>query len=226
MEQLSSITWEIIPPEIKYDPFYHSIINLIQNSNDIHNILEIGASSGDGSTEAFQIGKKNKNIKLFSLEVCTERFNVLKTRYNSDPDFFPYNISSIKLSEFPDKNVVVDFYNTCSTILNNTPLETVLKWYENDIMYIKSNGIEENGIEMVKAEHNIDTFDCVLIDGSEFTGLVEYNHIRGAKYILLDDINTYKTFQTNELLASDPTYKCLCINNNVRNGFAIYKRIF
>jgi hypothetical protein len=220
----TKVTWDIIPPEIKNDPFYHSIINLIQNSEDIHNILEIGASSGDGSTEAFQIGKKNKNIKLFSIEVCTERFNVLKARYDTDPNFYPYNISSINHDEFPHKNSIIEFYNTENTNLNNFSLETVLGWYDQDIRYIKSNGIMENGIELVKCEHNLDTFDCVLIDGSEFTGLIEYNHIRGAKYILLDDINTYKTFKTNELLASDPQYKCLCQNNHVRNGFAIYKR--
>ena len=89
---MSKITWNISPAEIKGDIFYHSIINLIKNSNDIHNILEIGASSGDGSTEAFQTGKMNKDIKLFSIEVCTERFNLLKKRYENDKNFYPYNI--------------------------------------------------------------------------------------------------------------------------------------
>ena len=55
---MSKIQWNIIPAEIKNDAFYNAIINLISQSDDINNILEIGASSGDGSTEAFQIGKR------------------------------------------------------------------------------------------------------------------------------------------------------------------------
>ena len=84
--------WNIIPAEIKYDNFYNYIIQLISNSNDIKTILEVGASSGDGSTEAFMKGKQNKEIKLFSIEVCTERYELLKKRYINDNNFFPYNV--------------------------------------------------------------------------------------------------------------------------------------
>lgn len=221
---MSKITWNIIPPEIKNDEFYNQIINLLQKSDDIHNILEIGASSGDGSTEAFQIGKTGKNIKLFSIEVCTERFNLLKERYNTDTNFFPYNISSVGIDEFPEKQKIVDFYKSTRTNLNHYPINMVLEWYDKDINYIKTNNIPENGIEFIKKENNIDIFDCVLIDGSEFTGIIEYHHIKGAKYILLDDINAFKTYYVHQMLKYDPTYECLLENYSIRNGFAIYKK--
>ena len=217
--------WNIIPPEIKYDLFYHSIIYLLQTATDIHTILEIGASSGDGSTEAFQIGKRNKNIQLFSIEVCTERYRLLQERYKNDPYFFPYNVSSVKVEDFPPKEDIVRFYETTPTNLNNAPLSVVLGWYDNDIKYIETNKIPENGIEFIKAKHNIATFDCVLIDGSEFTGECEYNYIRGAKYILLDDINTFKTFSVHQSLKEDPSYQCLVENLATRNGFAIHRKI-
>jgi len=221
---MSKITWNIIPAEIKNDAFYNAIIDLIIKSRDIKNILEIGASSGDGSTEAFQIGKIGKNIKLFSIEVCSERFNLLKNRYNTDPFFFPYNMSSVGIDEFPEKQKIVDFHSTIKTTLNNYPIDMVLGWYDKDIEYITENNILQNGIELIKKENNIDVFDCVLIDGSEFTGMAEYNHIKGAKYILLDDINAFKTFHVNQLLKYDPEYECLLENYNVRNGFSIYKK--
>jgi hypothetical protein len=222
---MSKIQWNIIPAEIKNDAFYNAIINLISQSDDINNILEIGASSGDGSTEAFQIGKRNKNIKLFSIEVCTERFNLLKNRYSDDSNFFPYNISSVKTNDFPSKQKIIDFYKTNQTNLNKYPLDMILGWYDNDINYININNIKENGIEHIKKENNIDIFDCVLIDGSEFTGLSEYNYILGAKYILLDDINAFKTFQVNQILKHDLSYQCLLEDSRTRNGFAIYKKI-
>jgi hypothetical protein len=222
---MSKLQWNIIPAEIKNDAFYNAIINLINKSDDINNILEIGASSGDGSTEAFQIGKRNKNIKLFSIEVCTERFDLLKNRYSNDSNFFPYNISSVKTDDFPSKQKIIDFYQTNQTNLNKYPLDMILGWYDNDINYININNIKENGIEYIKKENNIDIFDCVLIDGSEFTGLAEYNYIRGAKYILLDDINAFKTFHVNQILKDDLSYKCLLEDSRTRNGFAIYKKI-
>jgi len=229
---MSKIKWNIIPPEIKNDTFYYYIIDLIANNQDITNILEIGASSGNGSTEALQLGKKkhfmnfNKNINLFSMEVCTERFNLLKDRYIEDKYFFPYNLSSILCNEFPDKQDIINFYNTTKTTLNNYSLNLVLNWYDNDLIYIRENNIEEDGINKIKMTHNItNNFDCVLIDGSEFTGLVELKKIYGAKYILLDDINAYKNYNTHDLLKHDKNYKLLIENYKVRNGFSCFMKI-
>lgn len=225
---MSNMEWNIIPPEIKNDAFYHAIISLLQTSDDIHTILEIGASSGHGSTEAFQIGMKNKDMKLFSIEVCTERYNILKERYKESRDsvhFFPYNVSSVKVSDFPPKEDIIHFYETIPTNLNQYPLNMVLSWYDNDIQYIEVNNIQENGIEVIKEDHGIDYFDCVLIDGSEFTGEVEYQYIQGAKYILLDDINAFKTYHVHQQLKQNASYQCLVENITTRNGFAIYKKI-
>lgn len=224
--------WNIIPPEIKNDRFYFFIIDLIGKSKDINNILEIGASSGNGSTEALQIGKKNhynkfnKNINLFSLEVCKERFDLLKNRY-TDEFFFPYNISSINIEEFPDKQVIINFYNpNLQNIKIDNDLNRVLGWYDNDINYIKTNNIKQDGINMIKKEHNIiDNFDCVLIDGSEFTGFIEFKKIYGSKYILLDDIKTFKNYNTHQYLKNDNNYKLLIENYETRNGFSCFMKL-
>jgi len=223
----TKIKWEIIGPEIKNDSFYHNIINLIKNSNDIKNILEIGASSGEGSTEAFIVGKNSNSktdIKLFSIEVSNERYELLKDRYKNEINFYPYNYSSIKLNDFPSRENIIEFYNSTPTKLNGATLETVLSWYDNDKAYIKLNSIEDDGINKIKNENNISYFDCVLIDGSEFTGYKEFELIYGAKYILLDDINTYKCYIPHKILKNDVHYKCLIENMELRNGFSIFER--
>lgn len=220
------IKWNIIPAEIKHDQFYNLIIDMLKYDTSISNILEIGASSGDGSTEAFIIGKNNKsNIKLFSIEVCTERFNILKDRYKNDNNFYPYNVSSIAINSFPSKEKVINFYNNTNSILNRYQLDDILGWYDNDIKYITTNQIPQDGINLIKKEHNIKYFDCVLIDGSEFTGVPELELIYGAKYILLDDIFTFKNYETNQKLKQDKNYKCIIENYNVRHGFSIFVKI-
>ena len=221
----SKVTWDIIGPEIKNDDFYKFIVGLLSGGNGIKTILEIGASSGDGSTEAFMIGK-HSDAQLFSIEVCTERFDLLKQRYANDPKFFPYNVSSVPLSAFPEFKEIAHFmmhHRTSS--LAPWPIETVKGWYDKDLEYIRANNIPENGIELIKQKHSIQHFDCVLIDGSEFTGKPELDLVYGAKFILLDDIRAYKNWTNHNRLRGDPMYSLLLENNTVRNGFSVFMRI-
>jgi hypothetical protein len=230
-KQDNKIRWDIIPPEIKYDRFYYEIINILSQDKTITKVIEIGASSGEGSTEALLIGKiKNEElysnkIKIFSLEVCSERYIKLQNRYKSVPKFYPLNMSSISVGKFPAKNEIINFYNTITTTLNNYPLGMVLSWYDKDIEYIVKNNIPENGIKYIKDNYNINKFDLALIDGSEFTGLEELNQLWGSKYILLDDINAFKNYNSHKKLKESTEYKCLVEDYTVRNGFSIYKRI-
>jgi hypothetical protein len=227
----SKVKWDIIPPEIKHDKFYYQIINIMSQDKTIKNVIEIGASSGEGSTEAILIGKlKNEKqysnkIKCFSFEVCTERYNNLQTRYKTVPDFYPLNMSSISIPKFPNKSEISNFYNTIPTTLNRCPLEMVLSWYDKDIEYIEKNNIPENGIQYVKDNYNINIFDVALIDGSEFTGLEELNQLWGSKYILLDDINTFKNYNSHKKLKESSEYKCLFEDYRVRNGFSVFYKI-
>ncbi len=216
---------QIIPPEIKNDElFYH--LNKIAKEADIKTILEIGSSSGEGSTLAFVTGiLENQNQpNLYCLEVSKPRFFELQNRY-AQYDFVKcYNISSVSLAEFPDESEISDFYKSNSTNLNLYPLEMVLGWLRQDIEYIKSYSIESEGIEKIKKENNIDNFDLVLIDGSEFTGLAELEEVYGAKYICLDDVNTFKNYQNRQRLSQDNSYTLIAQNLNLRNGYAIFKK--
>lgn len=214
----------LIAPEIKNDEFY-AAIQKIAREEDIKTVLEIGSSSGEGSTEAFVTGLRSNphQPKLFCMEVSKTRFVALQQRYKDDSFVKCYNVSSVPINAFPKEKEVIDFYNKNQTNLNFFPLERILGWLQQDIEYVKYSGVSANGIQKIKEENNIVTFDLVLIDGSEFTGIAELDEVYGAKYICLDDINTFKNYKNHQRLKADKNYSKIYHNDNVRNGYSIFK---
>jgi hypothetical protein len=79
---------------------------------------------------------------------------------------------------------------------------------------------------MVKSANAIAAFDVAFIDGSEFTGERELLKLLGAKYIVLDDVNAHKNFNSYRLLRNHTSYQVFAEDLNLRNGFAIFVRNF
>ncbi|MFC1881554.1 glycosyltransferase [Thermodesulfobacteriota bacterium] len=220
-----SVLENIIPPEIKDDEFYYIIQKLAQEE-DIDNVLEIGSSAGEGSTEAFVSGLKNnpKKPKLFCMEISKSRYAKLQNRYKNQPLVKCYNISSVSINKFPTETQLIQFYNTTGSALNNYPIEEVVDWLRQDILYLKNSGVAVDGIQKIKRDYNIRNFGMVLIDGSEFTGEAELDEIYGAKIIMLDDINAFKNYNNYIRLMKDPGYHLVHENHELRNGYAIFRR--
>lgn len=215
----------LIPPEIKNDAFYNVIYRLAQDAS-ISTILEIGSSSGDGSTEAFvtAIEKNLNRPTLFCMEISKPRFEALQKRYGHTSHVRCYNVSSVPLEVFPLEQELITFMQTTPTNLNMYGITTVLGWLRQDIEYVQSSNVPQNGVEIIKKENSIEHFDMVLIDGSEFTGMAEFKLIYGARYILLDDINAFKNYANYQQLLSDPAYELLEKNKTLRNGYAVFKK--
>ncbi len=215
---------QLIEPEIKNDAFYHAIIKTIIHF-PISTILEIGASSGEGSTEAFVKGilASKKNCQLYSVEVSKERYSALKNRY-AYPWFFPYNVSSVPVDKFLNFEQVSEFYRRYRTGLNQYSLEDVQSWLLQDSDYILKQSIPQEGIQIIKRHSGISEFDCVLIDGSAFSGESELKQIYGAKVIILDDIHDIKNYANWQALKKDSNYQLIRENKRLRNGFAIFIR--
>ena len=175
---------DLISPEIKYDNFY-DVIYQLSKFEDIKTVLEIGSSSGGVSTEAFVNGlRDNPNEPtLFCMEVSRGRFAELKKRYIKDKFVNCYNVSSIAVEDFPDRLEVIKFYEDSDNNLRRFPLDIVLSWLQQDIDYVNNAGLSANGIKIIKEENNIDVFDLVLIDGSEFTGIAELKEVYGSNFI-------------------------------------------
>ncbi len=219
---------EIIPPEVLDDNFYHSLVHCASRS-DIKTILEIGSSSGEGSTDAFVKAIRQRpdqnSVKLFCMEISQARFEKLAENYKNDSFVKPYRLSSVSINQFPSKEAVIHFYQNFKTNLNLYPLEQLLGWLDQDLNYIASSGLDACGIDFIKKDQGIEYFDMVLIDGSEFTGSAELSAVIGAKIIALDDINAFKNFQSYQLLLNHPGYKIIAREVALRNGFAIFERV-
>ncbi|MEI8125121.1 MAG: hypothetical protein WCG42_05160 [Parachlamydiaceae bacterium] len=217
---------DLIAPEIKDDSFYSAIYRLA-STLPISTILEIGSSSGDGSTEAFAKGiSQNPNHPtLYCMEVSLPRFKALQDRYVNNKSVVCYNVSSVPIESFPKEEEIVFFLNTVDSSLRGIGVCEVIRWLRQDIEYVKTAGVPQRGIELIKSKEKIDFFDMVLIDGSEFTGKPELDLVYGAKFILLDDIRAYKNYHNYKRLLNDKNYKLIEEQPFLRNGYAIFSKI-
>jgi hypothetical protein len=216
----------LICAEIKNDAFYEAILRLVRNES-IKTILEIGSSSGEGSTEAFASAIKHNPMHptLFCMELSNVRFKTLQEYYLGNPQVICYNVSSVPVEAFPSEEMVISFMKTNHSSLNYYGTTEVLRWLRQDIDYIKNSNAPQNGIDLIKSHHNIEHFDVVLIDGSEFTGEAELERVYGAKFLLLDDTTVFKNYNNYIRLRKDPNYRLIEENPYLRNGYAIFKRV-
>jgi hypothetical protein len=83
----------------------------------------------------------------------------------------------------------------------------------------------ENGIKKIKQEHEINFFDVLLIDGSEFSDFAESDELYKSRFILLDDINTFHNYKNYQKLLTEPNYKMVIQNICLRKGYAIFQRV-
>jgi O-antigen/teichoic acid export membrane protein len=214
----------IIAPEIKDDDFFRTIEQL-SAAADIQTVVEIGSSSGNGSTEALVQGlQRNPNgPTLFCIEISRARFARLRARYAGQPFVKGYNVSSVPVEAFVSPEEVAAAYSRLSALRNQASLREVLKWLEWNKGYLRRSGVRPDGLRFIKRQHDITTFDMVLIDGSEFTGRAELDETYGAKLILLDDIRTLKNEFNYERLRADPRYTLVKENLDLRNGYAVFQ---
>lgn len=215
---------QLIRPEIINDQLYKTL-RLFALNSEVNNILEIGSSSGEGSTRALYEGICNrKTATLFCLEVSKVRFAKLVENYENVKQVKCFNMSSVSIFEFPKEEEVEKFYHDVPSMLNNFPLKRVLGWLNQDIRYIIEHRIWEYGINYIKGKYKIENFDMVLIDGSEFTGYKEFKKVYGSGILVLDDICSFKNYQTYHDLLKDPNYRLVGENKTLRSGFAVFEK--
>jgi hypothetical protein len=215
----------IIPPEVSRDRFHRAIARVAATPG-VRQILEIGSSSGAGSTEAFVLGALRNPVRptLHCLEISRPRFEALVARWKGHDFVRCYHLSSVPLEAFPSEEEVARFWREVRSKLRNNRLEKVLGWLRQDLDYLRRHGLSAHGIRRVKEEAGIDLFDAVLIDGSEFTGKAELAEVYGARFLLLDDTRSYKNLENHRRLLADPAYRLVEKSFWLRNGFSIFER--
>lgn len=215
----------LIAPEIRRDRFARAI-EAIGATEGVRHILEIGASAGEGSTEAWVRGalRNPRRPTLHCIEVSIPRFAALVERWRAYDFVKCYNLSSVPVERFPGEEEVARFHREVRSKLRNVRLEKVLGWLRQDIAYLREHDLSTDGIRCIRAQHGIATFDAVLIDGSEFTGKAELEETYGARFLLLDDIRSFKNWETYRRLKDDPAYRLVARSRWTRNGFAVFER--
>jgi len=218
---------DLIKPEIVNDELYSLIVELVTH-NELRNLIEVGASGGEGSTEAIVSGLNkglNKAAKVFSIELSKERHLGLAKRWIEEPRLNAIHGSSIDICDFPTIEQVTSMWIEGKTRLSNMPIGTILKWYKQDIDYMRQHGQTTSVVKQIKSLYQIKDFDFALIDASEFTGLVDFELLYGTQIIVLDDVTTFKCYQARNILLMDENYELIYENINLRHGFAAFKRI-
>lgn len=207
----------LIPAEIKNNELYDRIIaTIIMFPSEIKTVLEVGASSGDGSTEAIASGMSVLQDKvLYTIEVNPARFESLSKRYKHLDWVKPLNGSSVHIDKYMSKGSVELFHKLTPTQLNEYSLETVLSWRDDELSSIEKWGIPTGVMEGIKP-------DMAILDGSAFTGYAEYLNVIGAKIIILDDILDIKHYHSHQALKKNDYYECLFCNLTLRNGYSIW----
>jgi len=225
-ERVGTTLDELIPPEITNDPFAE-IIETIAASEGVREILEIGSSTGEGSTAAWVRGalRNPERPRLHCIEVSEARHAALVERWGENDFVVCHHLSSVPVERFPTADEIERFYNTEPTNLREFPLDAVISWLKQDVDYLREHSLSSDGIAEVKRQYGIDVFDAVLIDGSEFTGLAELDEVYGARFILLDDTETYKNWHGSRRLRDDHSYRLVHADSAVRNGFAVFERL-
>lgn len=216
----------LIPPEIAGDAFAHTIEE-IASIPDVREILEIGSSSGEGSTAAWVRGalRNPHRPRLHCIEVSRERHAALVERWRDQDFVHCHHVSSIPVERLASAAEVERFYREVPSRLHEFELTTVLGWLQNEVEYLCDHGLSSPGIDLIRERYGVETFDAVLIDGSEFAGRAELEEVYGARYLLLDDTETFKNWHGSRRLRVDPNYRVIRADPHVRNGFAVFERV-
>ncbi|MDB5112549.1 MAG: hypothetical protein JWR67_3663 [Mucilaginibacter sp.] len=101
-----------------------------------------------------------------------------------------------------------------------------LKFYSFIFGSIESSLLElDKCIKKVKKENEINFFDLILIDCSEFKVGINWDQLKGAKFIVLNNINTLQNYKIKQKLISDPNYTVIAQYPLHNNGYAIFKKL-
>lgn len=216
----------IIPAEIKDDAFAAALRRIAADPR-VRTIVEIGASSGDGSTAALHDGavrNPSRPPDLYCIEASRERHARLAARYAAVPFVHPLCMSTVSPDELPSPTEVGAFYDGVpGNGLRRYPRADVLSWLEEDRRYLRS-GVPAGAIERAREMAGVAVFGAALVDGSEFSGLAELPRVHGALFLMLDDVATFKNHGNRLSLLADPSYDLVEEDLSLRNGFSVFER--
>lgn len=219
---------DIIPPEINDDELADEITKLVKIFKP-KVILEIGSSSGEGSTQAFIRGISSipeQPCVLYCIEASDVRYKNLVKNVMQYKFVKSYFTTSVKDEESMSVQEIKHFFGLLTGLIDLEVLEIgeerVIKWLEDEQQNIDNMQTPRDGIRRIKKENEIDVFDMVLIDGSPFTAMAEMSLVYGSSVIIMDDIMGLKCYETHMRMKKDKNYMLYKENKILRNGYSVW----
>jgi hypothetical protein len=213
----------LIPAEIRPGDGLYEEIYMIASYAETQSILDIGASSGEGSTAAIVKGIFDKprdcSGEVFAIEPSPARYSALKARYEKCAFVHPVWGIAAGLDQ------VASYESIRKSTQHKFPVEQVLGWLAEEQALNKENNVPDRMIERICGFALADEpFDLVVIDGSEFTADAELDLVWGARHIALDDICVFKNARNYARLLESHEYGLRHAKLDVRNGWAVFYR--
>jgi hypothetical protein len=214
---------DIREPEIHNDELAAHLTRYAADPR-LKTFLDIGASDGRGSTQAFVDGIKDRpdanSCLLAALELRGNRIALLRERFQQYQ--FVEAVHAASVPRYPTRQDVVAFYKSFQ------PYDAAFAEHDADMMeedqaFSMKEASIRHGIMLARSIADRQ-FDMVLIDGCHWTGEQELLQVLGAKVIALDDTRTYKTFTASRILQVHPLYRLAHKNDHLRFGYAIFER--
>lgn len=201
---------------------YSDLINLVSKHGG-RNILEIGTTPNGARTKAIVKGI-DRNLcdtpKLFCIEASRDRHAVLCNEFNRYDFVKFYNALPVDLEHYPSFEEIQLFHNTVKVGAEDLDINAMFVSYcvETD----NANLIMQNGIQYVRDQHGIKTFDIALIGNSGFTGTAELEAVYGACYLVLDNVRAYKNHFNYKRLKFDKNYTLYKESFEPEESYAIF----
>lgn len=184
--------------------------NLILKKN-IKTIVEIGTWNGLGSTKMLlNLIKNSKTIRSFhSVESDVLCFKAAKKNLKNDLEYV--NLILGRVHEIDDLN-----YVNKDIIFEYGYGEKEYEWFIQDLRRYKKI---KNVAKKIPEE-----IDLLLLDGGEFSGYADFLSLyTRSKFIILDDVNSFKQHNVLNFINKNLTDFELIYNSKNRGGVRIYQ---
>lgn len=220
------------PEIVKGDPLYEAIVRVVKESEPAH-VLEIGSANGLGSTQAFiegalaLIAEGKPAPTIYCLEAAPDRYDELAKNMKEYQFIRCFNGCSVRIADYMTDEEIDRFYDAHGYAVNTIRdfgRATVKLWRKDELEMISDNNVPTDWIYVIERCHDIHDFDIVLIDGSAFTGTAEYKQVRGAKWIIMDDVNDIKCLHAHTEAIGDG-YEIDAEDLSYRNGYTVLRRV-
>jgi hypothetical protein len=215
------------PASMVDDIFTQNIFKVI-SMEYIKTVIDVGAHNGDSSTLFIFNAMKDKPVKkLYALEPQIVPFKNLSKRYKDFDWVLPINKMTGKISDYHTLEEIRYFYNNMSKFkngsLNRLPFSYLTELFLEEINYLKTNNISEDGLDFIIKDIG-GLPDAIMLDGSSYTKSyrTEFPKYCGTKVLILDDTRCLKNMEIRNYLINDSSYNCFYDDLTFRFGVSIF----